>query len=160
MIAEISDEKIEEAISRQNSGLVASIDRKDWPFKVIRRTKGRTDEITNVIAEVSKELWRVLKDHKVRIGYQVVTALDQTPLIQCFRCMGFSHRARDCTREETCGHCSGPHDSRKCTNKNNAYVCTNCKRANHSETSHPAYSTNCPDRVKWDRIARAGVAYC
>lgn len=159
VIKDLSDTKLEDAIFKQNSKLISAVTDESKTAKVIKRTRGRTDQTTNAIVEVSPPLWGLLVNQKLRIGYQVVTALDQSPLLQCFRCLKFSHRAHECTNEISCGYCADSHDTRECPNRNGAPKCCNCLSSN-GPMQHPAYSAECPEKQKWDRIARAAVTYC
>ncbi|XP_023953835.2 uncharacterized protein LOC112057620 [Bicyclus anynana] len=158
VIRETTDKNLEEAILNQNRSLLVDIaNQEERAVRVVRRTKGRTTEICNVVIEVSPSLHRSLRDQKLRIGYQVIPASDQSPIVQCFRCMGFGHFAKECHSHQICGHCAGAHDSRECLNKSEAPQCANCTS---KEAKHPAYSPTCPEWQRWDRIARSSVQYC
>lgn len=157
--ADLKDAKIEEAVLNQNRSHLVELSEEEKKVKVVRRIRGRSSALNNVILETSPILWQRLQGKKLRIGYQMVDALDQTPLIQCYNCLGFGHRARDCDKDTKCGHCAGPHDTRKCSVRNLPPRCTNCTALN-LENSHPAYSSACPEWRRRDRLARAAVSYC
>ncbi|KAI5633251.1 hypothetical protein NE865_14061 [Phthorimaea operculella] len=159
---DLSDAMIEEAIIKQNARLFTDIPETDRRVKVQRRTKGRNDLMSNVILEVSPKMWSNLKDNRIRLGYQIVPAADQSPVQQCYKCMGFSHVAKHCTVEAPrCGFCSDSHDTRLCTKANGPPTCYNCTTDKSSRsTCHAAYSALCPVWQKWDRIARSAVSYC
>ncbi|KAI5631522.1 hypothetical protein NE865_15764 [Phthorimaea operculella] len=115
---DLSDKRIEEAILRQNEKLIREVDQDRRTAKVTRRVKGRNKNTANIIVELSPELWKALKDQKLRIGYQIIHALDQSPVLQCYRCLGFGHRALECQRKEMiCGYCAEEHDTRQCQNR-------------------------------------------
>lgn len=158
--ADLSDAKIEEAIVMQNSKLLDTLDLKQKKIKIIRRIKIRNSPMSNMIAEVDHGMWNMMKDQKIRIGYQIVPAVDQTPLVQCFKCLGFGHKAKDCDAALRCGRCAQSHDTRECDQTTKTPVCTNCKDRQNIETDHPAYSAQCPEWQKWDKIARSSVQYC
>lgn len=154
---DLSDQKLEEAIVKQNLKLLADITSECPMPKVVRRTKARTNELSNVIIEIGPQHWKALVNQRIRIGYQVVKAVDQSPVIQCYKCLGFGHRAGTCRGELICGYCAGSHDTRKCEDRSNKDAkCANCE----TENNHPAYSQTCPVWQKWDRIARTTVSYC
>ena len=46
-----------------------------------------------------------------------------------FKCLGYNHKASECTREETCYRCHGNHRSKECY-KELINKCVNCIRAN------------------------------
>ncbi|CAK1579805.1 unnamed protein product [Parnassius mnemosyne] len=160
---DLSNNKIEEAVIKQNGSLLKDISTSQTHIKVVRRVKGRTGSLNNIIVEVSPQVWSRLKDQRIRLGFQIVPSVDQSPLIQCYRCLGFSHRASECKADTViCAYCAEPHDTRDCRNKNEAPKCTNCinKKANDWACAHPAYSSECPEWQRWDRIARSFTSYC
>lgn len=158
----LEDKQVEEAVFRQNGGLLLTVKTEDCSVKVVRRTNGRTPDICNVVLEVSPDLYRLLVDRKLRIGYQVVWALDQSPIVQCYRCMGYGHFVKECRSPDPgCGHCAGNHDSRQCPRKPDTPSCINCLKNGAGATSnHTSFSTTYPEWQKWDRIARDSVSYC
>ncbi|CAK1579810.1 unnamed protein product [Parnassius mnemosyne] len=159
---DLNNKKLEEALVKQNVKLFKDIEKDDIKIKVLRRIKGRTAAVSNIVIEVSPWVWKALKDQKVHVGYQIVPAIDQSPIVQCYRCMGFGHRANECAADKsTCGYCAGEHDSRQCPRNNGAPSCANCiKNKVKGDHSHAAYSAECLVWQKWDRIARSLVAYC
>lgn len=151
---DLSDQRILEALIKQNTRLLQDV-AKTEDFKIIRRTRSRNMETCNVILETSPKAWAALRDHKVRIGYQIVHVADQSPIRQCYRCLGFGHDAKRCSGEIACGYCAGHHDTREC-DRSAGPRCTNCKEHN----DHPAYSSGCPVWQKHDRLARTEISYC
>ncbi|XP_045780291.1 uncharacterized protein LOC123877532 [Maniola jurtina] len=162
VINDTSDAQVVEAIMRQNTGTLGEAVLLNENIKVVRRTKGRTKDISNVIIEVSPGLYKTLLDMRLRIGYQVIVAQDQSPIVQCYKCMGFGHFSKECRGEESCGHCAGSHDTRHCPRRAETPICINCSnKGEKPETcTHGAYSQSCPEWQKWDRIARSSVSYC
>ncbi|KAI5633718.1 hypothetical protein NE865_13551 [Phthorimaea operculella] len=155
---DLNDKRIEEAVLKQNDRIVKGVHPEDRKVKVVRRVKGRIQNLNNVIVEVTPALWNKLRDQKLRIGYQIVSAIDQSPILQCYRCLDFGHKARDCqSKGVCCGYCTENHDTRQCCNRNSAPLCINC---NEGDRNHPAYSPECPVWQKWDRLARSTISYC
>lgn len=153
---DMTDAKLVEAIRKQNSRLLSDIpDTAD--LKVIRRVKCRNQNICNVILETDPLIWKALTEQKIRIGYQIITAIDQSPVRQCYKCLGFGHDAKRCTNNCTCGYCGEAHDSRQCQRQTGPR-CVNCKSTGFDQ--HPAYSSDCPEWRKHDRLARSLVSYC
>lgn len=155
VVDDLNDTQIPEAIIKQNRNLIedASIEQ----IRVQRRTKGRTKHLTNVILQVAPSIWHRLVDQKIHLGYQIVPVVDQSPIMQCFRCLGFGHTAKDCRNEQRCGHCTMDHDTRSCPSRNVQPRCLNCQG---EDDDHPAYSSVCPKWRKWDAIARSMISYC
>ncbi|XP_063368262.1 uncharacterized protein LOC134656635 [Cydia amplana] len=158
VINEYANDRVAEAISKQNSRILEGVSEDNRHIKYIRCVKGRSDYTKNVIIEVSPQIWNVLKDRKVKIGYQNIPAVDQTPIQQCYRCQGFGHRATGCTVANRCGHCAENHDTRCCPRDSEGQRCVNCRELGKPH-DHPAYSQSCPEWQKWDRIARAAIRY-
>lgn len=125
VVTDLPEARVEEFVLNQNGALVSSLAAEDKKIRVIRRTRGRNNLINNVILEVSPAPWQRLQGRRLRIGYQVVEAYDQTQIMQCYNCMGFGHRARDCEKDPKCGHCAGAHDTRKCSEKTSPASCIN-----------------------------------
>ncbi|XP_063367613.1 centrosomal protein of 162 kDa-like [Cydia amplana] len=158
----LADDQIPGAIVRQNSALLGDKERAETRMRVLRRTRSRKPEVSNIIIEVDTDIWTCLKDRKVRLGYQVVPAYDQSPVIQCYACLRFGHFARDCTHPQACGYCAGQHDTKECQRREEPPKCVNCGKQGRKpeEPEHPAYSSECPEWRKWDRLARSQVRYC
>ncbi|GFX47082.1 nucleic-acid-binding protein from transposon X-element [Trichonephila clavipes] len=58
---------------------------------------------------------------------------------QCFRCQGFFHSSKYCTRNPKCVKCGQPHLTRSCTKTSaTEATCCNC------QGNHPANYTGCP----------------
>lgn len=161
VINDLDNKSIETAIVKQNSNLLDGLQTNNRQIKVIRRTKGRTAATTNVVLEVDTSLWQRLNGQRIKLGFQVVAALDQSPVVQCYNCLGFGHLARDCQSQVACGYCSEGHDTRDCPNRSSVPKCVNCAKSRKLQSPlHPAYSSECPEWSKWDRISRAAVRYC
>ena len=153
---DLSDEQLRKALVSQNAALLEGIPEGERMTRVVRRIRGRNAAVSNVVVEVGPRVWRALVDSSVRLGYQRVQAIDQSPVAQCFRCLGFGHLSRDCPApDQTCGYCAAAHDTRECSQRNSPPKCVNCK-----EEGHPAYSRECPVWIRWDRIARDSIRYC
>ncbi|KAI8437790.1 hypothetical protein MSG28_012021 [Choristoneura fumiferana] len=142
----LSDAQIPEAILKQNASLLGEIPGAVDGIRVLRRQKGRTRETQNIVLEVSAGVWSRLKDKRVRLGYQMLYATDQSPIKQCYRCLGYGHFARECSAKWACGHCAEEHDTRQCPARDQPPVCIGCVRMRRDprEAAHPAYSMRCP----------------
>lgn len=154
---DLSNTQVPAAIINQNKKLIPGADPGD--IRVIRRTRGRNSTLFNIVLEVSPRIWAGLKERRVHVGYQIVPALDQSPAIQCYNCMGFGHTARECRGTTTCGYCSAQHETRGCPNRNSNPNCCHCNQ-DGKDSHHPAYSADCPVWQKWDRLTRLTVSYC
>ncbi|XP_052754561.1 uncharacterized protein LOC128201476 [Galleria mellonella] len=153
VINSLTDAEIERAVTSQNRHLLGSLP-PNSQARVLRKTKGRTQEVKNVTLEVSPSIWKAVQGQKLHIGLQLVPAIDQSPLTQCYKCMGYNHRAAECKEQTRCGHCALEHDTRVCPNRNSTPQCCNCIKAKRELAPHPSYSQDCPDWQKWDVRAR------
>lgn len=126
------------------------------------RRKLRNPAQCHVVLQLSPRLWQeILRVGRLFIDMQSVHVEDQTPLIQCTRCLRFGHGRKSCTAEvESCTHCCGPHQSQMSTTcPEPTPICNNCLQDKLLKTEHSVFSKDCPTRHKWDTIARARVAY-
>ena len=69
-------------------------------------------------------------------------------LVQCFKCCAYGHIAKHCRAEARCGHCSGSHEIRDCTQNKEKAICTNCTGKGLGSKEHKAWSESCPVRKK------------
>jgi hypothetical protein len=63
-------------------------------------------------------------------------------LVQCFKCCGYGHIAKNCQLLASCGHCAQTHETRECQQKDKSQ-CTNCTRGGRSDRGHKAWSESC-----------------
>ena len=159
-----TDEDILNSIRVQNAHLVEHIKNDDYRAKVKYRRRARNRLESHVVLQVSPAIWRALTDAgRVHIDLQRVAVKDQTPLIQCSRCLGYGHGRKLCTETvDKCSHCAGPHFRAECPIRlaGGEPACHNCTLAKHDRVDHNTFDDICPVRKKWDRLARSSVAYC
>lgn len=158
-----TDAEVIDALKKQNPHHFRDLEEEDR-VEIRYRRKARNPHMAHIVLKVSPVLWnRLTNAETVYLDLQRVKVSDQSPLIQCTRCLGYGHGKRHCTETETvCSHCGGPHLKSACEEwKAGANPsCYNCKLAKTDETQHNAFSNQCPIRSKWDQIARSAVAYC
>ena len=63
---------------------------------------------------------------------------------RCFNCHTDGHFSHACKSEVICAYCAGPHRAwfPECTATSPS--CSNCIKANKSDTAHAVYSSKCP----------------
>lgn len=158
------DEDIVKAIKNQNSHILGNIPEEEIRVAVRYRRKARNPHENHVVLQVSPMVWKRLTDAgRVHLGLQRVRVYDQSPLIQCSRCLRFGHGRRLCTEAvDLCSHCGGPHLRAACPAwlVNDKPTCKNCCVANYDKTDHNAFDRECPVRKRWDSLARSTIAYC
>lgn len=166
VLAYHKDEQIIEHLKAKNKEIFEGIEKKDDLIRVRYRKKARNALECHPVLELSPVLYkRFIEAGMVYIGIQRRPVEDQSPLVQCARCLGYGHTKAVCREDaDLCSYCGGAHSWEKCHRRQEgtAPSCKNCIRAQNTSTSqaHPAYSTDCPERQKWDAIARSRISYC
>lgn len=160
----LSDEEITAAIVNQNGSILQGIQVQESDLKLKYRRKARNHLQCHVVLQVAPQIWKRLTEAGlIHVDLQRVIVEDQSPLIQCTKCLGFGHGRRFCKEpeEDICSHCGGPHLRADCQAllRNEKPECRNCK-IGKKECSHNAFDKNCPTRKKWEEVARRAVAYC
>lgn len=159
-----TDEDIKTALIQQNKHLMEDLSVEERTATVRYRIKVRNRHENHVIVEVSPNLWRRLTEiGRVYIDVQRVRVMDQSPLVQCSKCLAYGHGRRLCVEEdETCHYCGGSHVQQDCPEKlaGTKQTCINCKRAKNTSDRHAVFSDDCPVRKKFDALARQTIAYC
>ncbi|GBP72811.1 hypothetical protein EVAR_40312_1 [Eumeta japonica] len=159
-----SDEDIVRSLRTQNRHLSEGLDWDKVRARVCYRRRARNDLECHPVLEVSPELYhRLIKAGFVYVGLQRRPVWDQSPLVQCSRCLGYGHGKRFCKEvSERCAHCGGEHTGITCRARKDGEPpkCVNCTKAGCEDTAHGAFSSECGVRAKWDDMARSKVAYC
>lgn len=99
---------------------------------------------------------------KLNIGWSCCHVKEFVSLLKCYKCQGFSHIAKDCTKARACRKCAGEHDVADC--KSEVIKCTNCFSANtklglNLQTDHIAGSAMCKVTERQMNISRKRVQY-
>lgn len=159
-----SDEDIITALHTQNKNIFKDLQADDCRAVIRYKKTARNPHQMHVVLSVSPQAWgRLIEASCVHIDMQRLRAEDQSPLVQCSRCLGYGHSKKTCREtEDSCSHCGGPHLRAQCADYIAAEppTCRNCQKAKLGDTEHNAFSSDCPLRRKWDSIARSAVAYC
>ncbi|XP_049868206.1 uncharacterized protein LOC126371572 [Pectinophora gossypiella] len=154
-----SDEEVLRALRNQNRDIFHGLDAEENRVTVKYRRNARNPSTNNIIVTTSPTIWnRALNKGRVRIDLQTIYVEDQSPLVQCTRCLGYGHGRRFCKEPaDLCSHCAGPHLRAECPQRTVGAVpeCRNCMKADLEDAAHNAFSNQCPTRMKWDRLARA-----
>ncbi|XP_023211417.1 uncharacterized protein LOC111614269 [Centruroides sculpturatus] len=106
----------------------------------------------NWIVETSPYVRKLLLNmEKVNVEWSRCRIVDFHPILQCFKCCGYHHSARDCSQSAyICSHCAGNHSFNECPNLENEPKCCNCLRNNIHNNQHNARDGFCPvkQRIK------------
>ncbi|CAK1553836.1 unnamed protein product [Leptosia nina] len=86
----------------QNKNITSSIAEEDFRVKEKYRRRARNSHEEHVVLQVSPKLWSALTTAgKIHVDLQKVYVEDQSPLVQCTRCLGFGHGRRNCESKES-----------------------------------------------------------
>ncbi|KAJ8705880.1 hypothetical protein PYW08_012926 [Mythimna loreyi] len=166
VLSSYSDGEIVDLLKAQNKHLLQNVAVDEQTVKMRYRKRARNPHECHPVLELSPKLWQCLTQvQKVHIGIKRCSIEDQSPLVQCTKCLGYGHNKSICKAEkETCGYCSGEHNGRDCPSRAGGKqpTCANCKTAKRTgcDLAHTAFSEECQERQKWDGIARSRVSYC
>lgn len=164
VLVSVSDDDVLTALRNQNARLVENLSVEESVAMVKYRRRARNPLESHVVLQVSPMLWRRLTEAgRVYIDVQRVRVEDQTPLVQCSRCLAYGHGRRLCLEEvETCHHCGGPHMQAECPDRAAGLQrsCVNCRRSKNADDRHAVYSNECPVRRKFEVLARQTTTYC
>ncbi|XP_069363495.1 uncharacterized protein [Maniola hyperantus] len=159
-----TDDDITKALRNQNRELFGGLDHGDDRIQIKYRKRARNPHMAHVVISTSPTLWsRITGLGSVHIDLQRVRAEDQSPLVQCTRCLGYGHGRKFCKDSvDLCSHCGGPHLRPKCAEwlAGSPPSCRNCCNAKLDNVEHNVFSEDCPVRKRWDDLARSTVAYC
>jgi hypothetical protein len=159
-----SDEDVLRALQNQNRDIFCGLDDKECKMEVKYRRRARNPLTGHIVLCVSPKVWkRATEEGRVRVDLQSIRVEDQSPLVQCTRCLGYGHGRRLCKEPaDLCSHCSGPHLRADCPERlaGEPPVCKNCTAVKIKKCDHNAFSSECTVRRRWDGLARESVAYC
>lgn len=159
-----SDDDVLKALRNQNRNIFQGLKKQEDKMTIKYRKKARSPHTCHIVLSVSPVIWkRATEMEKLRVDLQHVHVEDQSPLVQCSKCLGYGHGKRFCREpQDLCSHCGGPHLRIACPEliAGETPKCINCKRAKLDNYVHNAFSRECSIRRKWDSIARASISYC
>lgn len=158
-----TNEEIVDHLRAQNRQLFKGMEASET-MKVRYRKRARNPHICHPVLEVSPNIWsRLTRAGMVHVGIQRSPLEDQSPLVQCTRCLAYGHSKTFCREKIVlCSHCGGDHTLRDCSGRaeGRPASCINCVRAHREEQTHNAFSDECRERQRWDAMARSRITYC
>lgn len=119
-------------------------------IRVLTEFTKKNGNSRNIVIEVSPQVRiKLINYGRLYLNYESCRIEDYVRVLQCYKCLKFNHLAKNCTATvTTCGHCSGEHNSRDCTQKNKI-KCANCDRQGIIASQHSALdSQKCPILIK------------
>lgn len=159
-----TDDDIIASLKTQNAVLLRDLAGDELKATVRYRRRARNPHENHVVLQVSPRMWqRLTSAGRIHIDLQNVVVQDQSPLVQCTRCLGYGHGRRLCKEPaDLCSFCGGTHLRADCPSYSvgDTPTCRNCRMAKYNDIGHNAFDRDCPIRRKWEDIARSSVAYC
>lgn len=156
MTEKYTNEEIISKLKAQNTVL------QDTDFRIVS-TFGKTT-FSAVLEMDTKGFKKVMsiERKKVNIGWSSCSVKEYIDLMICYKCQGFHHKAKECTKKIACKKCSGEHNLRECTSK--VIRCTNCFNANEKlnlklNVNHMSGSDKCKVTERQLSIRRRRVQY-
>lgn len=159
-----TNEDILKALNNQNRDIFTGKNNTQDKVEIKYRKRARNPHINHIVLSVPPQVWRKAIDAgRVNIDLQRIWVEDQSPLMQCSRCLGYGHSKRYCQEKaDLCSHCGGQHLKAECAAWLEGVTpsCQNCKKEKLANVDHNAFSAACSVRRRWDNIARSTIAYC
>lgn len=97
-----------------------------------------------MVAEVNAETReKLLEMGKPKIGCKTCEVQEYIGILKCFKCCGYYHIAKNCTKKEACGNCARQHTNKEC--RIEVKKCVNCEekiknfKIRNLELDHSAY---------------------
>jgi len=119
--------------------------------RLIYWSPGTSRRGASAVIEVTPEVRNsLLSQERVYLGWTSCRVSDHLHITQCYKCLGFGHISRVCRADkDTCGHCSGAHESRSCPNRAGTLRCHNCASCGSTPVGHSAFdSYSCPQLIR------------
>ncbi|XP_026321464.1 uncharacterized protein LOC113231118, partial [Hyposmocoma kahamanoa] len=154
------DEGVLKALRNQNREIFKGLDEGEDRVVIKYRKRARNPLTGHIILSTSPKIWRRAVDAgMLHIDLQQVRVTDQSPLVQCSRCLAYGHGRRFCKEtEDLCSHCGGPHLRAQCPEwlANAAPTCRNCSKA--KLTAKVAHGKKLPLHVIQANLQRKQLA--
>lgn len=155
---ELADDELVETIKKQN----AMEDKEGREMKIVKRINKEERHEGSIIMIVDEGTHQeILNKGKISVGWRKCPVYNHVNVKRCYKCWGYYHIAKNCTREETCHKCAGNHETSKCTATKNK--CINCMFKNQAynleiNMEHDALDRECPTykRAIQEEKRRAG----
>ena len=165
----MNDNDLIDTIKKQNKIAVNKECHMRIVKKIIKEKKNdknqserRGKEKGSVIIEADEKTHEVLLNkEKLNVGWKKCPVFNHISVKRCFKCWGYYHIAKNCTRDETCYKCAGNHKATEC--KATKKKCVNCmfKIQTYNlkiSDEHDALNPECPTfkRAIQEEKKRAG----
>lgn len=138
------DEDIVARIKKQNTFVTETATIK--VIKTLENTRYTNTNYTVIIETDTATYNEIIKHEKLSIGWDRCRVFEHIYISRCYRCLGFNHSSKVCTKKQACIKCGGEHERKDCTSDD--VKCINCLNAVMKldlslDVEHEAYSSEC-----------------
>lgn len=140
----IMEDEAMSCIVTQNPHRRPALDAAQKGMKIVKKMAVRDRKVEHWVLECSPEVrdW-LMSDARIYIDWSSCRVKDFLSVTRCYDCQGYGHPSKFCKGKRTCGHCSGDHDLKDCTSRNDAFPCPAYARFGRN-LMHRVSDLNCP----------------
>lgn len=144
-----NEETIIKQIKKQNQHIPA--DASIVVIKTLEHTRNGNTNYTLIIETDIDTYKKILTQEKLSVQWDRCRVFEHLYVSRCYKCLGFAHSSKVCTKKQACYKCGGEHEKKDCTSK--IIKCINCVNAVKNlnldlDVAHEAYSSEC---IVWRR---------
>lgn len=141
----LTDDQIIEFLIKQNEYL-----KTESELKVVKtievKDRFRNSKFQSIIEADPESYKKIMEVEKVYVNWDSCKVFDHVNVIRCYKCWGFNHYSKECTREIACKFCAEKHESASCSSL--IHKCVNCSYYVQTmkmqlNVNHHAFSADC-----------------
>lgn len=102
---------------------------------------------------------QLLAKGRIYIEFASCRDEDHIRVLRCYKCQKYGHDHKNCQSEETCGRCSGAHETRSCKAEDTDIKCVTCAKVSLGNTCHLASSNLCPFYARQVKSLLSNIDY-
>lgn len=137
---------------------------KIFMMKILKKNINNREIGTIILETDSKTHNTLIERERIKIGWGICRVYDYVSVLQCYKCWGYNHFAKDCRNKIVCRKCAGEHSEVNCASENKK--CQNCAdvitkfKVEGWSSDHEVTDRNC--EVYKQNIARVlrNTQYC
>ena len=152
---ELDEDRLKRALINQNRFI-----NEDANIKLVVTKKMKMKWFA--IIECDGETFKKTMDNgAVCVEYSACSVYEYIRIVRCFKCCGYDHMVKDCTKHDICAKCGQrDHGSESCGTVKN---CPNCSEANgkgdNFNTNHSPFDLSCCAYIKKLNSQRGNIDY-
>lgn len=156
----LNEETIVDYIRKQNDFLDENA--KLEVVKINQKKVGKYVDYMAILETDSSSFSKIMEKQQLNVGWDRCKVYEHVQVHRCFKCNGFNHNAKDCTKNQCCGKCASDHETKEC--KSSEFKCINCISAVQSlkmniDVEHTSFSKDCAVLNKMMEIERKKVNF-